>query len=206
MRNYRKRKAQENTTPQVSASTDPTPTPIIYNCNQANEYFQNNCIGNPFGNACDICDRVWYTNELKQVKEKRVSVLTPEFPDMVVAQFKACVTCTATLDRDQVPCLSVSNSFIYPPHPTNLPPLDCISERLVAPRLQFMQIRRLRHQMGGYGIVGQVIDVPADVNNMVTVLPKQLNDVYSFNVHLKTNLIHKSTYLQGCTKNTPVKQ
>jgi hypothetical protein len=23
---------------------------------------------------------------------------------------------------------------------------------------------------------------------------------------LKTNLIHKSTYLQGCTKNTPVKQ
>jgi hypothetical protein len=40
MHNYRKRKAQENTTPQVSTSSDPTPTPIIYNCNQANEYFQ----------------------------------------------------------------------------------------------------------------------------------------------------------------------
>jgi hypothetical protein len=40
-------------------------------------------------------------NNLKQVKEKHISVLAPEFPDMNVAQFKACVMCTATLDRDQ---------------------------------------------------------------------------------------------------------
>jgi hypothetical protein len=66
----------------------------------------------------------------------------------------------------------------------------------VAPKLPFMQIRRLRHQMGGYGIVGQVINIPVDVNNMVTTLPRQLDDDYSFNVHLKINLIHKSTYLQ----------
>jgi hypothetical protein len=35
-------------------------------------------------------------NNLKQVKEKHISVLAPEFPDIDVAQFKACVTCTAT--------------------------------------------------------------------------------------------------------------
>jgi hypothetical protein len=68
--------------------------------------------------------------------------LAPEFPDMGVAQFKACVTCTVTLDRDQVPSLSSGNGFTYPPYPTNLSPLDCISERLVAPRLPFMQIRK----------------------------------------------------------------
>jgi hypothetical protein len=33
---------------------------------------------------------------------------------MDVAQFKACVTCTATVDRDQVPSLSSSNGFKYP--------------------------------------------------------------------------------------------
>jgi hypothetical protein len=82
----------------------------------------------------------------------------------------------------------------------HLPPLDCISEGLVAVRLPFMQIRRLRHQMGGYGIIGQVINVPLDVNNMVMTLPSQLDDDYRFNVHLKRNLIHKSTYLQGCIK------
>jgi hypothetical protein len=73
MRNYRKRKAQENRTPQASTSTDRAPTPIIYNCNQANKHFQKNVIGNPFVYACDICRRllwfVWYINYLKQVKE-----------------------------------------------------------------------------------------------------------------------------------------
>jgi hypothetical protein len=134
-------------------------------------------------------------NDLKQVKKKHIIVLAPEFPDIDVAQFKACVTCTATLDRDQVPILSSSNGFAYPPHLMYLTPLDCISERLVAPRLPFMQIGRLRHQMGGYGIVGQVMNVPVDVNNMVTTLPRQLDNNYSFNVHLKRNLIDKSTYL-----------
>jgi hypothetical protein len=59
--------------------------------------------------------------------------------------------------------------------------------------------------MGGYGIVGQVINVPVDVNNMVTTPPSQLDDDYSFNVHLKRNLIHESTYLQGCIKEATVK-
>jgi hypothetical protein len=56
MRNHRKRKAQENKTPQASTSTDATSAPIIYNYYQANEYFQKNIIGNPFGYACDICE------------------------------------------------------------------------------------------------------------------------------------------------------
>jgi hypothetical protein len=73
-------------------------------------------------------------NDLKQVKEKHISVSAPEFPDMDVAQFKACVMRRATLDRDQVHSLSSSNSFAYPPYSTHLPPLDCISERLVAPK------------------------------------------------------------------------
>jgi hypothetical protein len=38
----------------ASTSTDSTPTPIMYNYNQANEYFQKNCVGNPFGYACDM--------------------------------------------------------------------------------------------------------------------------------------------------------
>jgi hypothetical protein len=100
-----------------------------------------NFIGNPCGYACDICDRLWYMNDLKQVKgKKHLSVLAPEFPDIDVAQFKERVTCTATLDRDQVPNPSSSNGFTYLPYAMHLPPLYCISERFVAP---FTQIRRL---------------------------------------------------------------
>jgi hypothetical protein len=39
MRNDRKRKAQEDQTPQASTSTDRTPTPIIYRYNGANLYW-----------------------------------------------------------------------------------------------------------------------------------------------------------------------
>jgi hypothetical protein len=91
MHNYRKckahEKAQENKIPQASTSTDPTTTPIMYNYNQTNEYFQKNFTGNPIGYAYDICDRLWYMNDLKQVKH--IGVLAPEFPDMDAAQFKA---------------------------------------------------------------------------------------------------------------------
>jgi hypothetical protein len=121
-----------------------------------------------------------------------------DFTPPIPIKKKSCVTCPETLDRDQIPSLSSSNGFGYPPYPMHLPPLGCISERLVAPRLPFMPIRRLRHQMGGYGIVGQDINVP--------VLPRQLDDDYSFNVRLKRNLIHKSTYLQGCIKKATVKR
>jgi hypothetical protein len=58
-------------------------------------------------------------NDLKQLEEKHIRALAPEFPDMDVAQFKARVTCTATLDRDQAP-----SGFTYPPYPTRVPPLD----------------------------------------------------------------------------------
>jgi hypothetical protein len=70
----------------------------------------------------------------------------------------------------------------------------------MAPRLSFMQIGRLRRQIRGYDNVGQVINVPVDVNYMVTTLPRQLDDDYIFNVHLKRNSIHKSTCLQRCIK------
>jgi hypothetical protein len=66
MRNYRKRKTQENKTPHASASTDPKQIPIIYNYNQANEYIQKDFIANPLGYACDICDRLWYMNDFRQ--------------------------------------------------------------------------------------------------------------------------------------------
>jgi hypothetical protein len=54
--------------------------------------------------------------------------------------------------------------------------------------------------MGGYGIGGQVINVPVDVNNMVTTLPRQLDDDYSFNVHLKGNWIHKNSTCKNVLK------
>jgi hypothetical protein len=71
------RKNSGNKIKEVSTSTDPSSAPLLllYCYSEASEYFQKNLIGNPFGYACDICDRLRYMNDLKQVKN--LSVLTP---------------------------------------------------------------------------------------------------------------------------------
>ncbi|XP_062714004.1 uncharacterized protein LOC134290817 [Aedes albopictus] len=58
---------------------------------------------------------------------------------------------------------------------------------------------------GSYTIIGQVINVPVDVDEMVRALPRELEDDYAFNVCIKKHLIHKSNYLSGFVKKSVVK-
>lgn len=92
--------------------------------------------------------------------------------------------------------MSRSNGYPYPEKPPHLPILDPLTERLISPRIPYMQIRRLRHE-GSYGILGQVIIVPVDVDSMVQSLPRALDDDYAFNVNLKKHIVQKSSYLSG---------
>ncbi|GFT83702.1 uncharacterized protein TNCV_2826201 [Trichonephila clavipes] len=121
---------------------------------------------NPFGLSCSVCDRLWFERDLKKVKHRNSSFLQTKLPDENVTEFRLCSTCSKSIDANKIPTLSRSNGFRYPPKPSGLPLLDPISIRLISPRLPFMPIRRLRYE-GNYGIVGQVINVPVDVNNMV---------------------------------------
>jgi len=63
-----------------------------------------------------------------------------------------------------------------------------------------MQVRRLQHDTGAKGIVGQIVIVPVDVSHMIRRLPRNLNDDCAINVHIKKKIIHKSSYLQGYVK------
>lgn len=103
--------------------------------------------------------------------------------------------------------MSACNGFTYPEYPTHLPPLDCISEHLISPRLPFMQIRRLRNAVGNFSVVVQVVNVPVDVNTMVKPLPRHLHDDHAMNAHIKHHghVIHKSSYLTGIVKKRTVK-
>lgn len=86
--------------------------------------------------------------------------------------------------------MSKSNGYAYPPRPSNLPvQLDPITERLISPLIPYMQIRRLRRE-GSCGIIGQVINVPVDVDTMGRSLSRSLDDDYAFHVNLKKSLIH----------------
>lgn len=45
-----------------------------------------------------------------------------------------------------------------------------------------MQIRRLRYVNGQYGIYGQIMNVPVEVNTMVNLLPRHIEDEHCFYV------------------------
>lgn len=77
--------------------------------------------------------------------------------------------------------MSMMYSYHYPPKLDHLPKLNPVEECLIAPRLPFMSIRRLTHSSGQYGMKGQVVNVPINMQNTVQCLPRNIPDDTAFN-------------------------
>ncbi|KAG0433476.1 hypothetical protein HPB47_019887 [Ixodes persulcatus] len=122
-----------------------------------------------------------------------------EFPASS-GECKICYSCKDSLVAGKVPPMSVSYGYTYPPKPDHLPPLNLVEERLIAPRLPFMSIRRLTHGNGQYGIKGQVVNVPINVPTTVQCLPRNIPDDVAIDVHLKRRLVCKPSYKRGLVK------
>lgn len=177
----------------------------------AHREFHKDFIENDFGHACDICDRLWFQKDLKIFVNNdttpNIEFIRTMLKNVNVTEVKICSTCLNVIKKNRVPSLSVYNEFEYPPFPENLKsfPLDLVTERLISPRILFMQIRRLRHVHGQYGIYGQVINVPIEVNTMVHTLPRNVDDDHSITVHIKRRKIHKSSYVYGIVNKIKIK-
>ena len=156
---------------------------------RASIQFQKIFSDNVFGFECGVCDRLWFQRDLKSIDAGVASFLGEYFPGENPAQFELCVNCFKVCKGLKIPNLSRSNGYRYPPKPVGLPDLDPLTERLISPRIPFMQIRRLRRE-GSYGILGQVMNIPVDVDTMVKSLPRSLDDDQAFNVNLKKNIVH----------------
>ncbi|CAG5003633.1 unnamed protein product [Parnassius apollo] len=172
--------------------------------------FKTTFLDNEFGHACSVCDRLWFKNDLKIITAAQLQVIS----DWFVKENRQlreedythiCNTCRFSLNKHKIPTLAKVNGFSYPEIPPGLPPLDPISERLISPRLPFMQVRRLRHDFS-YGIIGQVINVPVNVEDMVKCLPRHLDEDDVINVNIKRNLAHKTNYISGYMSKRTIKE
>ncbi|GFV48946.1 hypothetical protein TNCV_1093461 [Trichonephila clavipes] len=67
----------------------------------------------------------------------------------------------------QVSSLSPDRGANLPEIPGHLSTLDLISERLISPRIPFVQIRRLRHVLGQFGILGSYFPSLVSVLSLV---------------------------------------
>ncbi|KAK2577045.1 hypothetical protein KPH14_000896 [Odynerus spinipes] len=146
-----------------------------------------------------------FKKDLKCSNQNFEELLKTVDKDVDITSVVICKCCNQSLSRKHIPNLAKFNGFKYPEMPPNLPPLDLVSERLISPQIPFMQIRRLRHAHGQYGILGQIINVPICVNTMVKQLPRNIDDDHCINVHIKKKLIHKSSYLSGLVKKRCIK-
>lgn len=161
---------------------------------------------NTFGHACSICDRLWFKNDLEKISKLYHKILSKTFVGEDISKFYVCQTCRQCLSKKrEIPLLSRSNGFQYPAYPEHLPKLNCIARRLISPRIFFRQIRRIRYQNSSQKLIGQIINIPVDVEEMVHQQPRNLDEDFAINVHFKKHILHKSSYLQGYVKKSMIK-
>nr|XP_037874148.1 uncharacterized protein LOC110384711 isoform X14 [Bombyx mori] len=169
--------------------------------------FYKDFTGNSFGHSCIICDRLWWKRDLKMSTSKHESILKTILQNYTPGEIvQVCYTCYTSLEKEKIPLMSTYNGFAYPKIPSHLPTLNLIEQRLISPRIPFMQIRRLRHVNDQYGIYAQIINVPIEVDTMVKQLPRNIQDDHCFYVHLKKKLIHKTCHVHGLVNNSHIEE
>jgi hypothetical protein len=56
------------------------------------DYFEKHFINKRFGYSCNVCDQLWFEQDLKQVTNNHLHILAREFVDEDASQFKVCAT------------------------------------------------------------------------------------------------------------------
>lgn len=86
----------------------------------------------------------------------------------------------------------MSNGLVFPDVPDIFKDLTALEERLLSPRHIFMKIigkgQGLNFQ---HGILGNVVNVPIQIDTMVSALFRALNDMYVITVKLKRKMCYK---------------
>jgi len=103
-----------------------------------------------------------------------------------------CSTYHSNLKEGKLPSCAKANKMTFPDKPEVLN-LTVLEERLISPRIPFMQIRELPTG-GQLSIHGNVVNVPADVNSTVNVLPRPVNESQTIPIKLKRCLSYKHYY------------
>ncbi|GBM39081.1 ATP-dependent DNA helicase PIF1 [Araneus ventricosus] len=149
---------------------------------------------------CICCDRLWFgksmvchTKRALQNKKVDTEIIKCIFPPLAdEGQF--CTSCMSYIRLGKVPPLAVSNGFKYPEQPNCLAVLNDLEERLVSLRIPFMQIKECSYDRQ-LGIKGTIVNVPINLDQTVSKLPKNINDTATVHVKLKKRLHYKSDYM-----------
>ena len=148
---------------------------------------------------CTCCDQLWYRSSVTKCDANKYTKCTKHLLDVCITGETSvdnmeyvCSTCHSNLSDGKLPVCSKANKMTFPvkPERLNLTPLE---ERLISPRIPFMQIHELPRG-GQLSIHGNVVNVPADVNSVVNTLPRPINESQTIPIKLKRKLSYKHHY------------
>jgi hypothetical protein len=189
MRAYRKNKSSEKRGKELS-------THITVDITQLISDFNSSISSGPLF-VCTCCDQLWYKHSV--CPADRIRLVNPDIVKYL-QNIKSvdnvewlCNTCSNHLRKSKVPPCAIANGMKFPEKPAffDLNELEC---RLIAPRLAFQKIFQAPRG-GQLKITGNVVNVPADVNNTVNMLPRLSHETGTIKVQLKRRLQYKSSAL-----------
>ena len=139
---------------------------------------------------CTCCDQLWYRSSVRKCDANKYTKCTKHLLDSCITGKTSvdktewvCSTCHSNLSDGKLPVCSKANKMGFPVKPECLN-LTCLEERLISPRIPFMQIHELPRG-GQLSIHGNVVNVPADVNSIVNTLPRPINESQTIPIKLK---------------------
>ena len=143
------------------------------------------------------CDQLWYKHSVipaAALKKNNPSVQKKLLNKTSVNNIEwLCKTCNKHYKNNKVPPCAAINGMKFPVKPSffDLNELEC---RLLAPRITFQKLMQAPRGKQ-LKINGNIVNVPADVANTVSMLPRLPSETSTIKVNLKRRLQYKSSAL-----------
>ncbi|XP_078383840.1 uncharacterized protein LOC144666317 [Oculina patagonica] len=148
---------------------------------------------------CTCCDQLWYKSSVVKCNANKYKACPQDVVDSCVTGLRSvddiewiCSTCDTNLKKGKLPSCSKANKMSFPKKPELLS-LTPLEERLVSPRIPFMQIRELPRG-GQLSIHGNIVNVPSDINSTIQCLPRPINESQTIPIKLKRRLSYNHHY------------
>lgn len=116
--------------------------------------FQRIFFDNEFGYPCNVCDRLWFRNDLKQFTTQFYSFLQKEIVEEDVTKFRLCHNCFTCMKENRLPGNCKLHGFQYPERPRHLPTLNNVTERHDCLSYNLVVIVHIKY--GTYKVIGQI--------------------------------------------------
>ena len=112
-------------------------------------FHQNISVGPEY--ICTCCDQLWYKSSITKCNASLYQPCSREILDSCLTGLKSiddtewiCGTCHSNLKAGKLPTCAKANKMTFPEKPDVLKPdLTPLEERLISPRIPFMQVREL---------------------------------------------------------------